>query len=123
RLFLARDRIGEKPLYYYKGSSKLTFASEIKALLADPDIPRELNPRGLANFLTFGHAVAPETIYKHIYKLLPGHYLIAQESGIETAQYWDVGDEPQIPAATILTDDQYAEKILTCFDDSVRRRM
>jgi len=67
RLFLARDRIGEKPLYYYRSNSKLAFASEIKALLADPDIPRELNPRGLANFLAFGHAVAPDTIYKHVY--------------------------------------------------------
>jgi asparagine synthase (glutamine-hydrolysing) len=123
RLFLARDRIGEKPLYYYRSNSKIAFASEIKALLADPDIPRELNPRGLANFLAFGHAVAPDTIYKHVYKLLPGHYLIAQESGVETTEYWDVGDEPQITPGTILSEEQYAEKILALFDDSIRRRM
>jgi len=123
RLFLARDRIGEKPLYYYKGTSKFAFASEIKALLADPDIPRELNPRGLANFLSFGHAVAPDTIYRDIYKLLPGHYLIAQESGIQTREYWDVGDEPQIAPGTTLAEQQYAEKILGLLDDSVRRRM
>src|SRR5437868_117146 len=123
RLFLARDRIGEKPLYYFRSGTKLAFASEMKALLADPDIPRELNPRGLANFLSFGHAVAPDTIYKHIYKLLPGHYLIAQESGVKTTEYWDVGDEPQITPGTILSEEQYAEKILTLCDDSVRRRM
>jgi asparagine synthase (glutamine-hydrolysing) len=123
RLFLARDRIGEKPLYYFRSSTKLTFASEIKALLADPDIPRELNPRGLANFLAFGHAVAPDTIYKHIYKLLPGHYLIVQDGRTETAEYWDVGNEPQISPGSVLSEEQYAEKILTLFDDSVQRRM
>jgi asparagine synthase (glutamine-hydrolysing) len=123
RLFLARDRIGEKPLYYYKSGSQFAFASEIKALLADPDIPRELNPRGLANFLSFGHAIAPDTIYRDIYKLLPGHYLIARESGVETTEYWDVGDDPQITPRTILSEEQYAEKILTLCDDSVRRRM
>jgi asparagine synthase (glutamine-hydrolysing) len=123
RLFLARDRIGEKPLYYYRSNSKLAFASEIKALLADPDIPRELNPRGLANFLSFGHAIAPDTIYRDIYKLLPGHYLIAQASGIQTAEYWDVGDEPQITPGTTLAEQQYAEKIVTLLEDSVRRRM
>jgi asparagine synthase (glutamine-hydrolysing) len=123
RLFLARDRIGEKPLYYYRGTTTFAFASEIKALLADPDIPRELNPRGLANFLSFGHAIAPDTIYRDIYKLLPGHYLVAQESGVETTEYWDVGDEPQITPGTILSEEQYAEKILTLCDDSVRRRM
>jgi len=123
RLFLARDRIGEKPLYYYKSTNKFAFASEIKALLADPDIPRELNPRGLANFLSFGHAVAPDTIYRDIYKLLPGHYLIAQESGIQTAEYWDVGDEPQITPGTTLVEEGYAEKIRILLEDSVRRRM
>jgi asparagine synthase (glutamine-hydrolysing) len=123
RLFLARDRIGEKPLYYFRSSTKLAFASEVKALLADPDVPRELNPRGLANFLAFGHAVAPDTIYKQIYKLLPGHYLIAQDGRTETAEYWDVGNEPQITPGSVLSDEQYAEKIVTLFDDSVQRRM
>ena len=76
-LFVARDRVGEKPLYYYREAGRLLFSSEIKALLTDPKVPRELNPPGLTNFLTFGHSVAPETIYKNIFKLLPAHYLIA----------------------------------------------
>jgi asparagine synthase (glutamine-hydrolysing) len=123
RLFLARDRIGEKPLYYYQDSKRLIFGSEIKAILADPVVPRRLNPRGLANFLCFGHAVAPETIYQNIYKLLPGHYLIAQDAQIRTNRYWDVGEEPQLPVGSVLTECEYARRILSLLDDSVRRRM
>jgi asparagine synthase (glutamine-hydrolysing) len=122
-LFLARDRIGEKPLYYYQDSDRLIFASEIKAILADPVVPRRLNPRGLANFLCFGHAVAPETIYQGIYKLLPGHYLIARDAQVCTSRYWEVGDEPQLSVGSILTEAEYAERILSLLDDSVRRRM
>jgi asparagine synthase (glutamine-hydrolysing) len=122
-LFLARDRIGEKPLYYYQDNERLIFASEIKAILANPSVPRRLNPRGLANFLAFGHAVAPETIYQNIYKLSPGHYLLVKNGHIQIAQYWDVGDEPQLPDGAVLTEDEYAERILSLLDDSVRRRM
>ena len=122
-LFLARDRIGEKPLYYYQDNQRLIFASEIKAILADSTVPKQVNLRGLANFLAFGHAVAPETIYQNIYKLLPGHYLLAKDGEIQTVQYWDVGEEPQLPNDNILSEDEYAEHILSLLNDSVCRRM
>ncbi len=123
QLFIARDRIGEKPLYYFKAPDRLVFASEIKSIVADQTIPREVNPRGLSNFLAFGHALAPETIYRDILKLLPGHYLIAREGSIQTTQYWDVGDEPQIAEGEQLSESEYAERVLSLLDDSVRRRM
>jgi asparagine synthase (glutamine-hydrolysing) len=122
-LFLARDRIGEKPLYYYQDSERLIFGSEIKTIVADPVVPRRLSPNGLANFLSFGHSVAPETIYQNIYKLLPGHYLIAQHSQVRITRYWEVGDEPQLTKGSILTEAEYARRILRLLDDSVRRRM
>lgn len=123
-LFVARDRIGEKPLYYYREGGRLLFSSEIKALLTDPKVPRELNPRGLTNFLTFGHSVAPETIYKNIFKLLPAHYLVASRTGFAIHEYWDVGDGPQpLFSDTALTDTDYAQAILALLDDSVRRRI
>jgi asparagine synthase (glutamine-hydrolysing) len=122
-LFLARDRIGEKPLYYYHDGKRLIFGSEIKAILTDPVVPRRLNPRGLANFLCFGHAIAPETIYQSIYKLLPGHYLIARDAQVRTIRYWEIGDEPQLPLGSVLNEADYAERILSLLDDSVRRRM
>jgi asparagine synthase (glutamine-hydrolysing) len=122
-LFVARDRIGEKPLYYYTGTDRLVFASEIKSILADRSIPREVNPRGLANYLAFGHSLAPDTMYKHIQKLLPGHYLVSHGGKIEIAQYWDAGDEPQIVGQELTSEEECAERILDLLDDSVRRRM
>lgn len=90
RLFLARDRLGIKPLYYYLDKDKIAFASEIKALLCDPEVPREINRKGLFNFFSYGHAVAPDTIYQEIKKLLPGHYLICERDGrYQLNQYWD----------------------------------
>jgi asparagine synthase (glutamine-hydrolysing) len=122
-LFIARDRIGEKPLYYYKDSDRFIFASEIKAILADRTVPRCVNLRGLANFLAFGHAVAPDTMYQNVYKLLPGHYILVRHGEVQTFPYWDVGDEPQVPPGDPLSEDGYAERILSLLDDSVRRRM
>jgi asparagine synthase (glutamine-hydrolysing) len=122
-LFLARDRIGEKPLYYYQDRDHLIFASEIKAILANRNVPRQLNLRGLMNFLAFGHSVAPDTIYQNIYKLLPGHYLLVKDGNIQIKQYWDVGEEPQLQGSAALSEDEYTEHILNLLEDSVRRRM
>ncbi len=122
-LFIARDRIGEKPLYYYREADRFVFASEIKSIVADPTIPREINPRGLTNYLAFGHALAPDTIYKNIVKLLPGHYLTLKGGRLETVQYWDVGDEPQIAEDRRPREEEYVERLLYLLDDSVRRRM
>jgi asparagine synthase (glutamine-hydrolysing) len=122
-LFLARDRIGEKPLYYFRDEDRLVFASEIKAILADPSIPRRLNAPGLANFLAYGHAVAPETIYEGIYKLLPGHHLLVKDRTVHVQEYWDVGDEPQLVAGSDPTPEECADSIAQLLSDSVRRRM
>jgi asparagine synthase (glutamine-hydrolysing) len=122
-LFLARDRIGEKPLYYYRDPARLIFASEIKAILADPTVPRRLNPRGLANYLAFGHALAPDTMYEDIYKLLPGHYLLAHDGAITITRYWDVGDDPVLPPGAPLDEAGYAAQIRDLLDDAVQRRM
>lgn len=123
RLFLARDRIGEKPLYYYRDGRRFVFASEIKAILAHPKVPRELNPRGLANFLAFGHAVAPDTIYRDIHKLLPGQYLLVQDGEVSIVEYWDVGQEAAALSGEKPSEEEYEAHILSLMDDSVRLRM
>ena len=123
RLLLARDRIGIKPLYYYQDAERLIFASEIKAILADPTVQRQLNPQGLANFLAFGHAVAPVTMYQGIQKLLPGHYMVAKEDVVTIQEYWDVGDEPQPQPVEGMTEEAYAVQIVTLLSDAVRRQM
>jgi asparagine synthase (glutamine-hydrolysing) len=123
-LFLARDRIGEKPLYYYLDGRRLVFASEIKAILADPTILRALNPRGLDTFLTFGYSIAPETAYRDIRKLSPGHYLEVREGQVRIGRYWEVGDEPQLnDDAAPAGQADFEDRIVELLDDSVRRRL
>ncbi len=76
KLFLARDRLGKKPLYYgIVGGRFLLFGSELKALLAHPQLQRTLDPASVDNYLAFGYVPDPRTIYKGIYKLPPGHTL------------------------------------------------
>lgn len=88
-LWLFRDPIGVKPLYYRVAAQQLTFASEIKALLAADGRGLEINPTGLLNYLTFGHAVAPVTIFNRVYKLPPGHYLRVKNGSVRVAKYFD----------------------------------
>ena len=89
-LFLARDRVGIKPLYYSLIDNSIVFASEIKAILADPAIKRNLAPEIIDRFLTFLYVPGEETLLKGICKLAPGHYLLAKDGKTEIRQYWDL---------------------------------
>ena len=89
-LFLARDRVGIKPLYYSQNGKSLVFASEIKAILADPDVNRELAPEVIDRFLTFLYVPGEDTLLQGIKKLAPGHYLLVQDGKTEIRQYWDL---------------------------------
>ncbi|MFW6122611.1 MAG: asparagine synthase (glutamine-hydrolyzing) [Thermodesulfobacteriota bacterium] len=93
QLFLARDRLGKKPLYYRVAPEGLAFASELKALLADPGVPRELNPAALAQYLAYGYIPAPGTIYQGIDKLPPAHLArisLSNHQQITLRRYWDL---------------------------------
>jgi asparagine synthase (glutamine-hydrolysing) len=94
RLFLARDRLGIKPLYYWSGADKLVFGSELKALIVHPDVPRYVDLAALDLFLTLEYIPAPRTIYEGVYKLLPGHLLVAEKGKVKVTQYWDVPYQP-----------------------------
>jgi asparagine synthase (glutamine-hydrolysing) len=120
RLLLARDRLGIKPLYYARLHDRLLFASEIKALLRHPELPRELGMRGLSNYFTYGHAVAPDTIFAAVRKLLPGHYAVASGSGFKEVCYWDVDFGRKVPEAP---DAVLAERLREDVERSVRRQM
>jgi len=91
RLFVARDRLGVKPLYYYYKEGKLTFASEIKVILASGFVPKELDKEAVYHYLSYYNVPSPRTIIKDVRCLPPGYFLtISQESGLEVKQYWDV---------------------------------
>jgi asparagine synthase (glutamine-hydrolysing) len=103
KLWIARDRMGIKPVYYTQLGNAFRFASEIKAILTDQDVPRSISLIGLGNYLTFGHAIAPDTMFDGIYKLLPGHHLTYHDGHISIAKYWDIPATGQ-PTLTSLQD-------------------
>ncbi len=88
RLVLGRDHVGVKPLYYCHDGERLVFGSEIKAILACPGVGRTLDMHALDHYLTFEYIPAPESIFKEIRKLRPGHRLVWQEGRISIAPYW-----------------------------------
>jgi asparagine synthase (glutamine-hydrolysing) len=91
QLFIARDRLGIKPLYYRYDGKTLLFGSEIKAILAHPEASPEFNRATLAEYLAFGYIPEPETMYAGIRKLLPGHTLAIGEIGEpKISSYWDL---------------------------------
>lgn len=90
RLFLARDRVGKKPLFYGVFGGVLHFASEIKALAASPAWNDEVDRSSLEGYLSLGYIGAPATIYRHVSKLEPGHWLLAEDGRLRTRQYWDL---------------------------------
>lgn len=95
-LFLGRDRIGKKPLYYAMTSSGLTFASEIKAILTDPAISRELDPISVDQYLSMSFVPQPRTIYRSIHKLEAGHILSATTDGhTSLKRYWRLNYTPK----------------------------
>jgi asparagine synthase (glutamine-hydrolysing) len=120
-LWLARDRIGIKPLYYSVHHGRLTFASEIKALLADPEQERAVDEEALSHYLSFLTTPAPQTLFKGIKKLAGGTWLRVTDGGaIRGQRYWDVWEhtDPLVDA----TEDEIAERVLDELRTSVRLR-
>jgi asparagine synthase (glutamine-hydrolysing) len=105
-LFVARDRVGIKPLYYLLlPGERLYIASEIKAIVADPRVKRAVEPRALMQYLYFGHSSAPLTMFAGIQKLPAGHLMVVKDGQVSQRKYWDVLDaavevERQSSAAT-----------------------
>ena len=90
-LFLARDRLGIKPLYHARlRDGTFLFASEIKALLCHPAVPRQARANAVDNLLTYGFNVAPFTFFEGIYQMLPGHYIKVENGIVEEREYWDI---------------------------------
>lgn len=119
RLLLARDHFGVKPLYFFANEARVAWASEIKALLADPSIPREVDREALDLFLSFRFVPSPSTMLRGIRKLAPGHRLVADRDGHRVERYWR-----QPPGAeTQLDETAYIALIQERLEGAVRRQM
>lgn len=119
-LFIARDRLGIKPLYYYQSDRIFAFASEIKALLAHPEIQARVNTRKLGQQLTLKYTLDEETLYTGIKKLLPGYWLRIENGNTQQKQYWDLSYGPKNSYGSI---DEAATEFKAQFDDSVKARL
>src|SRR5437867_1033969 len=119
RLVLGRDRLGIKPLYYHDDGRRLAFASELKALALDPDVPREVDPRAIADYLTFQYVPAPGSILKGVKKLPPAHYLVCDASGPRVERYWSLPVEPERGGS----EEHYRERLRALLAEAVRLRL
>jgi asparagine synthase (glutamine-hydrolysing) len=120
RLLLVRDRLGIKPVYYSVKPSGITFGSEIKSIIEDPDIPRDWSPEALDAYLALQYVPCPRTMYKAIWKLPPGHLLVAEHNRVTVRRYWDLtftGDGDPAREA------EYLERLEALVAESVRLRL
>jgi len=117
-LFIARDRLGIKPLYYYRKKGLFIFASEIKAILEDKEIKKKIDLEALNNYMAFKHVSGDRTIYQDIWKLEPGRYLLLKGNKLSIEQYWDLAfkEQPISLKHTVST-------IRSLLEDSVKLRM
>jgi asparagine synthase (glutamine-hydrolysing) len=126
-LWLGRDRLGIKPLHYYLDGSRLVFASEIKAILRDPDVPREIDWEALDLYLTLNYIPAPWTIFKHIKKMLPGNYLLAKKGKTSVQSYWDIPRDPEPSGSSLPKDLQQIRDpqrhLRLLLENAVKRRL
>lgn len=120
RLFLSRDRLGIRPLFYARLGNRLLFASEVKALLANPDVPRRIDPTGLDQVFTYWTTLAPRTIFEGISELPPGHNLVWEAGRLSTRRYWQLAIEPDGAART---EDDWAEELIELLADATRLRL
>ena len=117
-MFLARDRVGIKPLYYLLSDKCLIFASEIKAILADPEVHAEVVPEMIDRFLSFYYIPGEETLFRNIRKLAPGTCMVIKGGRPQIRQYWDLRFSP-----TAKSIEKAGETLLALLEDSIRLHM
>lgn len=120
RLFIARDRFGEKPLYWGVFGGALLFASEPKALLAHPAVHTNLNLNALRHYLSFDYVPAPLSIYEGINKLPAAHTLTLEDGEVKVERYWSLSYKTRVP---VPDETEAAEHLKELLGDSVRMRL
>lgn len=125
RLILGRDRVGKKPLYYHHAGDTFVFASEIKGVLAHPAVPRELEPRAIPSYLTFGYVPTPHTFFSGVLSVPPGHVLVlGRGKPPELLAYW-TPPLPNVDGVEVLdvSPDEARSRIRTGLERAVERRL
>jgi asparagine synthase (glutamine-hydrolysing) len=123
RLFLARDRVGVRPLFYARRREGIYFASEIKALLAVPGIEAEIDPVALDEIFTLWAPLAPLTGFQGILELPPGHFMVIEDGQTRIQRYWDFDFPDRADGYDTRSEDALADEVLALLDDATRIRM
>jgi asparagine synthase (glutamine-hydrolysing) len=119
-LFIARDRMGKKPMYYIDTGEQFLFASEVKVLLQHPNCPRELDAEALSKYLAYEYVPSPRCIFKGIYKLPAAHSLTWKDGRVSVRRYWDLSFSENNP---IKSEDEYADELRARLKEAVRLRL
>ena len=122
-LFLARDRVGKKPLYYRSGSDFFAFCSELAPLVSDAEIPLTIDRVAIHHYLTFQSVPAPFSAYAGIRKLPPGHWMMVREARMEIRRYWKLFFRPKHPADTARRRAKLEDELLGKIREAVRVRL
>jgi len=118
-LLLGRDRLGKKPLYYLHDDKKLIFGSEIKSILQHPDVKPEVYRPGIVNYLAFGYSLDPDTLFKGISKLPPGHTLTWKNGRVTVCRYWDLEYRPDYSKS----EQQFLQETEELLSEAIRIRL
>ncbi len=119
RLLLARDRFGKKPLLYFESAGSIVFASEFRALLAHPAVPRQASLEAIHHYLTYQYVPAPFTAFEGVRKLPPGHLLVFENGRSRLRPYWRLRSQPPLP----LDEEEAAREVRRLLTDAVRMRL
>lgn len=120
RLFIARDRMGEKPLHWGVFDGQLIFASELKAVLAHPKSKKQINSEALQKYLALEYVPAPLSMFEGIHKLMPGHYMVVENGQVTTKRYWLGKPKEQLEK---ISEKEAEAKLIELLDTSARLRL
>lgn len=121
-LFIARDRLGIKPVYYFRQDKTLLFSSEIRSLLQSGIVPRKINSKVIYEYFTYQTIHAPETFINNVFMLMPGHYMTVNASGINIERYWHIVENTDFSSSGKSYQEVCAD-INKLFFDAVNRRL
>jgi asparagine synthase (glutamine-hydrolysing) len=119
QLFLARDRLGKKPLCYQQDAEAFRFASEAKAILQDPAVDARPDPAGVSHYLTYGYVPSPGSAFQGMRKLPPAHYLLCRDGRVEIVRYWRLRRDQKLDRSEA----EWCQEIRTRLEEAVRLRL
>ncbi|WP_447968786.1 asparagine synthase (glutamine-hydrolyzing) [Nitrospira sp. M1] len=119
QLLLARDRVGKKPLFYAYNGSRVVFGSEMKAVLAAPDVSRDVDLEALSDYFSLLYVPAPKSIFTSVRKVLSGHYVVISDRGLRDEEYWDI----DFSRTLVKSEREWCEELMEAYREAVQLRL